>query len=84
MPEGTGFCKHVLADGPHESNLGIYGDLQVNGTWSQQHGAFLLRWEDLPVFLDRSCAPDAGAFTCSVSLSASRSIEPCARVPLGP
>jgi hypothetical protein len=57
-----------FANGPHGSDLGIFGDLQVNGTWSQQHRAFLLRWDDLPVFLDRSWAPDAGAFACKMRL----------------
>lgn len=58
--------------------------MQVNGTWSQQHGAFLLRWEDLPVFLDRSWAPDAGAFARSAWLPVSRSIKERAGVPAGP
>ena len=34
--------------------------LQVQGTWSERHSAYLVRFEDLPFFLDRSWVPDAG------------------------
>jgi hypothetical protein len=50
--------------------------MQVNGTWSERHRAFLLSWNDLPVFLDRSWAPDAGAPACTALTSSAHGKQP--------